>query len=178
MIKKDPSSIDKLVAKVIDNIQINIKNIYVRYEDSFSAPTQGNGKFVMGLLLKEFSIHTTASDWKTEIMSLGEELTHKLGIINNFSLFLDYETDSSKNIDIDRLINDSTNKVYLDILRAEFDHEATHHYIIDKFGLEARLKLNKNPLVNQLPQLEVDLLFGGQFKHVQPICVLLNVHQP
>jgi hypothetical protein len=47
----------------------------------------------MGLLLKEFSTYTTGSDWKTIAMQLGEELTHKLAKIQDFSLFLDYETD-------------------------------------------------------------------------------------
>jgi len=38
LIKKDPGSIDKLIAKIIDNVQIKISNIYIRYEDAFSAP--------------------------------------------------------------------------------------------------------------------------------------------
>lgn len=92
--QKDPSSIDKLIAKIIDNIQIKISNIYIRYEDAYSAPNQGSGKFVMGLLLKEFSTFTTGADWKTVAMQLGEEITHKLATVKDFSLFLDYETTS------------------------------------------------------------------------------------
>jgi hypothetical protein len=43
--------------------------------------------------------------------------------------------------------------------------------------MEARLKLNKAPLTNKLPQLELDLLFGGLLSQ-DNICVKLNVHQP
>jgi vacuolar protein sorting-associated protein 13A/C len=138
---KDPSSIDKLLAKIIDNIQIKISNIYIRYEDAYSAPNQGTGKFVMGLLLKEFSTFTTGSDWKTVAMQLGEEITHKLATIKDFSLFLDYETspDSSsslpRELDLERLMKDQTNTVFMDILRNEFDNHANHHYIIEKFGM-------------------------------------------
>ena len=46
----------------------------------------------MGLLLKEFSTFTTGPDWKAVAMQLGEEITHKLATIKDFSLFLDYET--------------------------------------------------------------------------------------
>lgn len=69
LVKKDPSSIDKMVTKIIDNLEISIKNIYIRYEDSFSAPNHGQGKFVLGVMLKEFSTFTAASDWKTKLMS-------------------------------------------------------------------------------------------------------------
>ena len=33
--KKDPSSVDKLLAKILDNIQITVQNVYIRYEDEF-----------------------------------------------------------------------------------------------------------------------------------------------
>ncbi len=182
--QKDPSSIDKLIAKIIDNIQIKISNIYIRYEDAYSAPNQGTGKFVMGLLLKEFSTFTTGADWKTVAMQLGEEITHKLATIKDFSFFLDYETTSDpsntslpRELDLQNLLNDTTNSMFSEILRAEFDNSQNHHYIIEKFGMQARIKLNKSPITNRLPQLELDLLFGGQLSD-DNICVKLNMHQP
>ena len=47
----------------------------------------------MGLTLKEFSTITTGADWKTQVMQLGEEITHKLAQVKEFSVFLDYETE-------------------------------------------------------------------------------------
>ena len=44
----------------------------------------------MGVMLKEFCTFTTGEDWKTKIMSLGEDLTNKLVKVKDFSLFLDY----------------------------------------------------------------------------------------
>lgn len=60
-----------MVTKLIDNLEISIKNIYIRYEDSFSAPNQGDGKFVVGILLKELSAFTTGQDWKNKIFAQG-----------------------------------------------------------------------------------------------------------
>ena len=73
--------------------------------------------------------------------------------------------DLPKSINVEKLMADTENEVFMDILRREFDpilsKQTTHHYIIERFGLEARLKLNKQPLVNKSPQLELDLTFGS-----------------
>jgi hypothetical protein len=126
----------------------------------------------MGLTLKEFSAFTTGADWKTQVMQLGEEITHKIAQVKEFSVFLDYETDGGgveglkpdplnqaedlpKSINVEKLMADTENEVFMDILRREFDpilsKKTKHHYIIERFGLEARLKLNKQPLANLLP---------------------------
>jgi hypothetical protein len=69
-----------------------VRNIFIRYEDRVSAVGQGDGKFVMGLLLKELSLHTVGEDWQTEVMTLSEEITRKLAKVEEFSIFLDYES--------------------------------------------------------------------------------------
>jgi hypothetical protein len=77
----------------------------------------------MGILLKEFSTHTVASDWKTKVMAVSEEITHKVAKVKNFSLFLDYDLDHRSKIDMDRLLKDSTNGSFKDILTQEFTHK-------------------------------------------------------
>jgi vacuolar protein sorting-associated protein 13A/C len=47
---------------VVDNIQISIKNIHIRYEDSVSCP---DSPFGIGLTLNELSAVSTDKDWKT-----------------------------------------------------------------------------------------------------------------
>jgi len=57
--------------------------------------------------------------------------------------------------------------VFQEILDREFgqgSNQNKHYYIIERFGMEARIKYNKNPLMNQLPEIDIDLLFGGLFK--------------
>ncbi len=84
-------------------------------------------------------------------------MTHKLATIKDFSLFLDYETSSEptsnlpKDINLDNLMNDTSKVAFVDILRNEFDNHTSHHYIIEKFGMQARIKLNKDPITNKLP---------------------------
>jgi len=50
----------------------------------------------------------------------------------------------------------------------ELDNNAfKHFYIVDKFSMEARLKLNKVPTLNKRPQLSLAVLLGGRFKDMQ-----------
>jgi len=53
-----------LTSKVIDNIQISIKNIHVRYEDSanFSQPLS------LGLTMEKLDIETTNENWESEFI--------------------------------------------------------------------------------------------------------------
>ena len=36
--KTDPTFVERLVASIINNIQVSIENIHIRYEDNVSAP--------------------------------------------------------------------------------------------------------------------------------------------
>ena len=77
-----------MVNRIIDNIEIQLSNIYIRYEDSYSTPHLG--KFVVGILLKELITFTSGSDWKGKLMIHGGDITHKLVKLTHFSVFLDY----------------------------------------------------------------------------------------
>ena len=53
-----------LTTKIVDNIQISIKNLHIRYEDC-----QNFGKpFSMGLTLEQLDIDTTNEDWQVDFI--------------------------------------------------------------------------------------------------------------
>ena len=52
--------LDKLSSKIIDNIQIDIKNIHIRLEDQ----TTSGEPWRLGSTLKELKLYTCNSDWK------------------------------------------------------------------------------------------------------------------
>lgn len=60
MKKKDSGYFKKLIAKVVDNVQINVHNVYVRLEDTLSYP---DTPWAMGLTLAELSVNTSNSSW-------------------------------------------------------------------------------------------------------------------
>lgn len=54
---------DRLITKVVDNIQLTIKNIHIRYEDRISIGS--DSPFSLGFTLKELSVNTTNKEWQS-----------------------------------------------------------------------------------------------------------------
>ena len=52
---------DKLVDTIVNNIQISIKSIHIRYEDKVTNPDH---PFAFGVMLKGLSAETTNSQWQ------------------------------------------------------------------------------------------------------------------
>ena len=58
--KETLNYVQRLTAKIIDNLEINISNIHIRYEDSISIP---DTTFAVGVTLGKLSLNTTNSAW-------------------------------------------------------------------------------------------------------------------
>ena len=63
----------------------------MRYEDSYTARMMGDGKFAVGVLLKEVCTYTTKEDWKRTGLQIGAEIMHKVCKLENFTVFIDYK---------------------------------------------------------------------------------------
>jgi len=58
---QDGSFTEKLIARIVDNIQISIENIYFRFEDEMESL---NGqKFALGVRLKEFGVYNADKNY-------------------------------------------------------------------------------------------------------------------
>ncbi|XP_014674952.1 PREDICTED: vacuolar protein sorting-associated protein 13A-like [Priapulus caudatus] len=65
--ERDPTFLEKLAATVINNLQIFIRNIHIRYEDTV---TERKSPLAVGITLHNLSAETTNSKWKiTQIES-------------------------------------------------------------------------------------------------------------
>jgi vacuolar protein sorting-associated protein 13A/C len=90
---KKASYVQQLVSHVIDNLEVNIKNIHLRYEDSFSDPK--GSTFALGVTLDEIGLATTDEGWnikyikreKTESLFFGNGVIHKLGTLANCGIY-------------------------------------------------------------------------------------------
>jgi len=118
----------------------------------------------VGVMLKEFQAYTTDEEWKTKGLITGQDVTYKVARVKALTLFMDYSAEKLENgssaisdsltADLEILQQDTNNTKFLEILEREFkllEEASSHQYILDKFSLESRLKLNKNPKVNELP---------------------------
>lgn len=71
--------ISQLTTKVVDNLQVSIKNIHVRFEDHISDPGH---PFAAGITLKELSAFSTDGEWKPTFISEATNTIHKVGNIS------------------------------------------------------------------------------------------------
>ena len=53
---------------------------------------------------------------------------------------------------------------YKHFIDRDFRKKLKNSYLLKNFCIEAHIKLNKNPKANNLPQLDLDLVFGGEFE--------------
>jgi len=56
--------LERLTVKILDNIQIKIKNIHIRYEVTTSSSEEESKGFSLGIKLEQLNIITTNEEWK------------------------------------------------------------------------------------------------------------------
>ena len=91
------SFIESLTEKIVDNLEVSIRKVHIRFEDSISVP----GKvFAAGITLDSFRLMTTNSMWKEAFISRQDtqEAIHKLAVMRSFAVY--WCTDSQSFADL------------------------------------------------------------------------------
>jgi vacuolar protein sorting-associated protein 13A/C len=81
---KNQSFTQSLTTAIVDNLQVSIKNVHLRYEDSLAAPGH---PFAVGFTFKEMSAVSTDADWRPTFIQSTSGTTHKLAVLNALSLY-------------------------------------------------------------------------------------------
>lgn len=84
-----------LVAKIIDNLQVVIKNIHVRFEDNKSHPQK---PFAVGLTLSNLSAVSTDANWVEAFIEDSKAPTHKLLKLDSLALYWTPSSESFMNL--------------------------------------------------------------------------------
>jgi vacuolar protein sorting-associated protein 13A/C len=71
-----------LKSKLIDNFQLQVRRVHLRYEDETSSPGR---KFCMGLHIKEVSAKSTNAQWEVEFVV--ETTVHKLCKLDSMGIY-------------------------------------------------------------------------------------------
>lgn len=72
--KKEDGMVARLGKKVIDNLQLRIMNVHVRFEEGSSRAAS----YAWGLTLEEISLTTTDANWKPSFIERTDEAADKL----------------------------------------------------------------------------------------------------
>lgn len=88
--KKNQSFTESLTTKIIDNVQVTVKNIHIRYEDAISTPGH---PFALGFTLEEFSAVSTNENWEPAFVHDNVSVTHKLAKLGSLAIY--WNTDAT-----------------------------------------------------------------------------------
>lgn len=152
---QNESFMQSLMTKVVDNLQVTIKHIHIRYEDMMTVFSKDPCS--IGLTLNELSAVSTDSNWKPSFISITQSITHKLLTLNSLCFY--YNT-NSKTLDEDEDIIDN------DILFAKLKNSVSagasipnFQYILRPVTGEGQLSVNKLGSTDERPHIELKMLY-------------------
>jgi hypothetical protein len=67
------STLNALMTKVLDNLQLNIKNIHIRYEEEDKSSSRG-----IGITIENLSAQSTNDNWEPSFSSADHKLIYKV----------------------------------------------------------------------------------------------------
>lgn len=86
--KPDKSFTEKLVAQIINNVQIRIRNVHIRYEDRSTSSVP----FAFGITLSGLEVHTTDENWQKAFVSEALSKVFKLASLNSLAVYMNCNT--------------------------------------------------------------------------------------
>lgn len=95
---------------IVDNIQITIRNIHVRYQDITSCPDR---PFGVGFTLHELSAVSTDADWKTDSFGVNTGIIYKLLKLGHFGIYCTTTSASFHSSDESQMIENFSQKVHI-----------------------------------------------------------------
>lgn len=157
--QKNQSFTQSLVTKIVDNLQVTIKNIHVRYEDSISAPGH---PFALGVTLEEFSAISTDGEWKPTFIQDSGKVTNKLATLGALAVYWNTDTDllgSGREAvsEGETISHDELLRRFKGMIMGE-DNGRMQQFVLKPVSGQAKIELDKTGDV-QVPKFKANLLF-------------------
>jgi vacuolar protein sorting-associated protein 13A/C len=141
--------IQSLMAKIINNLQVTVKNIHIRYEDKLSVPGH---PFAAGVTLAGFTAVSVNGKWQPAFIESTAGAIHKLANLQSLAVYFDTDSPSMAGLSpaeafkkFSSLISTST-------------QDTNHQFILKPVSGEGRIVMNHKSN-SETPQFDVQLLF-------------------
>ncbi|KAB8337289.1 hypothetical protein FH972_021590 [Carpinus fangiana] len=152
-----------LATAIIDNLQINVKNIHIRYEDSLSDPGH---PFAAGITLRELSAVSTDENWKPAFVTGTAKSSHKLAKLGALGVYWDTDTKlmgtgKGTTSDADETLmshDEMLEKFRSMITNAESEAAGKHQYILKPVSGQAGIEMDKTGKIDA-PKIKARLFF-------------------
>ncbi|XP_054721064.1 intermembrane lipid transfer protein VPS13D-like [Uloborus diversus] len=154
-----------LMANVIENVQLKVKDVHIRYEDEVSC---SDHKFACGIVIRSLSAQSTDSSWAPKFVRRdNSDFMWKLLQLQGLSLYWDTEADILNGMEPKDMMAAMSKHLETHIL---LGHMKSHDYILSPVNAEAHLTRNCSlkPLRSKFsPRINCDI-------HLQKIPLSLS----
>ncbi|KIP11945.1 hypothetical protein PHLGIDRAFT_21259 [Phlebiopsis gigantea 11061_1 CR5-6] len=141
--------LSSLIAKVVNNLQVTVKNIHVRYEDKLSVPGH---PFAAGVTLAGFTAVSVNDHWLPAFIDSTAGTIHKLAKLESLAIYFDTDATSLAGL---------SHSEFIQKFKELICHEKYlpgHQYMLKPVTGEGRVKMN-NKSTKDIPRFDVSLLF-------------------
>ena len=156
--QKNQSFMNSLITAIVDNIQISVKNIHLRYEDSIAAPGH---PFALGVTLKEFSAVSTDENWRPTWIQSSSTTTHKLATLGSLALYWNTDAEllgTGKGTESGAEAQNVDHHGLIEKFRELLDKEDNRQYMLKPVSGRAAVEVDKTGKLEK-PRLKARLLF-------------------
>lgn len=159
--KKSQSFTESLATKIADNVQITVKNIHIRYEDSISAPGH---PFALGVTLEEFSAVSTNGQWKPTFIQDSSAVTHKLATLGALAVYWNTDAElfgtgrEATSPSLETLPHEELVQKFRKMVGKAEASTSNHQYILKPVNGQAKIELDKSGDI-KVPKFKATLMF-------------------
>ncbi|OAJ41917.1 hypothetical protein BDEG_25446 [Batrachochytrium dendrobatidis JEL423] len=145
---EESSFLTQLTTKLLDNLQLSISNIHIRYEDS-SVSTKI--PFSVGFTLSELSAVSTDADWKEGFITVDHPCIYKFFRLSQLGMY--WETSSKSFTEADDI-----SQIFSTTIARDSQVAASQQFILNPVSGEGKLTWQKvyNP---NTPKTDLQLIF-------------------
>ncbi|XP_062586525.1 intermembrane lipid transfer protein VPS13C-like, partial [Saccostrea cucullata] len=155
--EKHPGLFEKIGKYILNNIQIKISNVHIRYEDTVSNP---GTPFAAGGILGGLYVFTTNDRWEEVELDSTAKILHKLGKVSDFSLYWNSRVSSSDLVGGKHLVPSGDWKSLLkQSIRSKMISKDKFSSVLTPFTAEAKVILY-NVDDYKMPKLYIQLSIG------------------
>ncbi|XP_046422194.1 vacuolar protein sorting-associated protein 13A-like isoform X1 [Neodiprion fabricii] len=150
------SLLDSLVTSVINNFQITINNVHVRYEDSFTQTIP----VACGLCIQSLSVTTTNNKWKPGVIATNSTSIYQLMRAESISVYLDPKAETClpeypTKLELAKLL--SWKNVMHQALQTFSINNQDFQFLMKPFTARIKIIINKSNEV-RVPRMLVDFV--------------------
>lgn len=153
-IESSESFTESLITKIVDNLQITIKNIHVRYEDD---STLTEDPYSIGLTLNELSAISTDSEWVPSFIAITQQFARKLLTLKNLSCYMN--TNSASIIEEEGASHDSILANFKATFTEESKNISQTQYLLKPVSGEGKITVHKAGSTEKYPHIKAELFF-------------------